>query len=53
MAIKKTKSRTYIPNGQKIYRYFPFQDPPKFTQIVIFGLKMYHMATLMKWMVSK
>jgi hypothetical protein len=26
----------YIPNGSKIYQNFPFQDPPKFTQMVIF-----------------
>jgi hypothetical protein len=26
--------------------HFPVQDPPKFTQIGIFGLKMYHLATL-------
>jgi hypothetical protein len=31
--------KIYIPNGHKIYQHFPLQDPPKFTQIVIFGLK--------------
>jgi hypothetical protein len=36
----------YIPNGHKIYQNFPFQDPPKFTQILIFGLKIYHLATM-------
>jgi hypothetical protein len=26
------------------------QDPPKFTQILIFGLKTNHLATLIQWM---
>jgi hypothetical protein len=26
------------------YKYFQFQDPPKFTQIWIFGLKRNHLA---------
>jgi hypothetical protein len=26
--------------------YFPIQGPPKYTQIGIFGMKMYHLATL-------
>jgi hypothetical protein len=31
----------------KEYTYlFPFQGPPKFNQIWIFGLKIYHLATL-------
>jgi hypothetical protein len=30
----------------KIYQHFPFKGPPKFTQIGIFGLKIYHLATL-------
>jgi hypothetical protein len=37
-----------IPYGHKIYRRFPFQGPPKCTQIVIFGIKIYHLATLAK-----
>jgi hypothetical protein len=28
------------------YQHRPLQDPPKFTQIGIFGLKIYHLATL-------
>jgi hypothetical protein len=28
------------------YQHLPSQDPPKFTQIVIFGLKTNHLATL-------
>jgi hypothetical protein len=38
-AIKYTKWPENRPNGHKIYQYLPFQDPPKFTQIVIFGLE--------------
>jgi hypothetical protein len=35
-----------IPNGHKIYQHFPFQGPPKFIQIGIFGLKINHLATV-------
>jgi hypothetical protein len=51
---------TKVPNGHKMYQMafiystwpykfqpFPCQGPPKFTQIVFFGLKIYHLATLM------
>jgi hypothetical protein len=39
-----------IPNGDKVYQRFPFQKPPKFCQIWILGLKIYHLATLlMAW----
>jgi hypothetical protein len=34
------------PNGHEIYQDFPLQDPPKFIQIGIFGLKTNHLATL-------
>jgi hypothetical protein len=37
----------YIPHGQKIYQHFPFQGPPNFTQIGIFGSKINHLATLL------
>jgi hypothetical protein len=30
------------------YEHGPFQDPRKFTQIGIFGLKIYHLATLLE-----
>jgi hypothetical protein len=30
-----------------MYQHFPFQGPPKFTQIGIFGLKTNHLATLL------
>jgi hypothetical protein len=33
-------------NVHKIYQHLPLQDPTKFTQIWIFGLKIYHLATL-------
>jgi hypothetical protein len=32
--------------SQRIYVTFTFQGPPKFSQIVILGLKIYHLATL-------
>jgi hypothetical protein len=35
-----------IPNGHKIYSHLSWQDPPKFTQIGIFGFKIYHLTTL-------
>jgi hypothetical protein len=42
-----------IPNYHKMYQMaikifqpFPIQGPPKFTQIWIFCLKIYHLATL-------
>jgi hypothetical protein len=46
MVGKYTKWSENIPNGHKIYRHFQLQDPPKLTQIGIFGLKMNHLATL-------
>jgi hypothetical protein len=30
---------TNVPNDAKIYQHFPFQSPPKYTQTVIFGMK--------------
>jgi hypothetical protein len=38
--------RKNFPNGRKIYQHLPLQDPPKFIQIWIFGLKINHLATL-------
>jgi hypothetical protein len=35
------------PNCYQIDQHLPLQDPPKFTQIWIFGLKIYHLATLL------
>jgi hypothetical protein len=33
-------------NRSKIYQHLSLQDTPKFTQIGIFGLKIYDLATL-------
>jgi hypothetical protein len=33
-------------NGHKMDQHLPMQDPPKFTQIDIFGLKISLLATL-------
>jgi hypothetical protein len=46
MAIKYTNWTLNIPNGQNIYQHLSLQDNPKFTQSWIFGLKLYHLATL-------
>jgi hypothetical protein len=35
-----------ISNGHKIHQHLWLQDTPKFTQIWILGLKIYHLATL-------
>jgi hypothetical protein len=43
-----TFHRRTIPNGGKINQHLPLQDPTKFTQIGIFGLKIYHLATLIE-----
>jgi hypothetical protein len=47
MTTKYTKWQKYRPNGLKIYQHLQLQDPPKFTQIGIFGLKICHLATLL------
>jgi hypothetical protein len=36
---------TICSNGRKIYQHLALLDPPKFTQIEIFGLKIYHLAS--------
>jgi hypothetical protein len=41
-----TKWLWNTPNVPKIYQHFPFQGPPKYNQIEIFGLKIYNLATL-------
>jgi hypothetical protein len=46
MSIKYFKWPSNRPNVRKIYQHLPLQDPPKFTQTWIFGLKIYHLATL-------
>jgi hypothetical protein len=45
-AVKYFKWPYNRPNVHKIYNHLPLQDPPKFTQTGIFGLKIYHLATL-------
>jgi hypothetical protein len=42
-----------IPNGHTIYQHVPFQGPPKYTQIGIFGMQIFHLATLMTTAVEK
>jgi hypothetical protein len=52
---QKYQMATKIPNGHKIdqtvikytYQHVPLQDPTKFTQICIFGSKIYHLATML------
>jgi hypothetical protein len=46
-ATKHTKWPENGPTGQKIYQHLPSQDPPNFTQRGIFGLKTYHLASLL------
>jgi hypothetical protein len=46
MAMRYTKWLSNITNGHKINQHCPFQGPPIQTQIGIFGLKIYHLATL-------
>jgi hypothetical protein len=41
VVIKYTKWSKYIPNGHKIYQHLSLQDTPKFTQSLIFGLKIW------------
>jgi hypothetical protein len=46
MSIKYNKRPLNGPSVHKIYHHLPLQDPPKFTQIWIFGLKTNHLANL-------
>jgi hypothetical protein len=46
MPVKYAKWTENRPNGLKIFQHLPLQDPPKLTQIGIFGLKRNHLATL-------
>jgi hypothetical protein len=53
--LQHNKTGKNIPNYHKIdqmsikiYQHLPLQDPLQFTQIKIFGLKIYHLATLEK-----
>jgi hypothetical protein len=46
ISTKCTKCPSIIQNGHQIYQHFPIKGPTKFTQIVILGLKINHLATL-------
>jgi hypothetical protein len=46
MAIKYTKWLSNIPNGRNLYHHFIFHGPKKYSKTGIFGLKIYHPATL-------
>jgi hypothetical protein len=48
MSTKYSKCSQNRPIGHKTYQHLPLQDPPKFAQIGIFGLKICHLATLAK-----
>jgi hypothetical protein len=48
IAPKYTKWPQNRPNRHIIYKHLPLQYPPKFTQVEIFGLKMGHLATLLR-----
>jgi hypothetical protein len=48
MAVKYTQGPQNTTTGDKIYRHLPFQESRKFTQIWISGLKICHLATLVK-----
>jgi hypothetical protein len=45
---KYTKWLQNIPNGSKMCQHLPLQDPPKFIQVGIFGLKINHLAPCRK-----
>jgi 5-methylcytosine-specific restriction endonuclease McrA len=45
ITIKYIKVPKTITNGHKIYQHLKMQDPPKFTQICIFGLKIHRLTT--------
>jgi hypothetical protein len=46
MSVKYNKRPQGGPSVHKIYQHLPLQNPQKFTQIWIFGLKTNHLATL-------
>jgi hypothetical protein len=57
---KYTKWQNNTPNGRKIDQmaikidqYLTSQDTPKFSQFWIFGLKIYHLATLISGNIFK
>jgi hypothetical protein len=52
MAQKNTQWFYNIPNGCEMHQHFSFQGPPKYTQIVIFGMQTCHLATLLQILFS-
>jgi hypothetical protein len=42
----RSNGRKIYQNGHYINQHLSLQVPPKFTQIIIFGLKICHLATL-------
>jgi hypothetical protein len=44
-AVKYARWPQNRPNGHAIYQHLPSQNPPKFNQIGLFGLKTNHLAT--------
>jgi hypothetical protein len=46
MSIKYFKWPYNRPNVYNMYQHLPLQDPPKFTESGIFGMKICHLATL-------
>jgi hypothetical protein len=44
---KRYQNGNKIPNDHELHQDFPCQGPPKYSQIGIFGLKIYHLATLL------
>jgi hypothetical protein len=53
MTLKYTQWQQNITNRHKIHQHPSLQDLPKFTQITIFGLKIYNLATLTNCIVSR
>jgi hypothetical protein len=53
MDAKYTKWPHNIPNGHELDQHSPLQDPRISTQIGIFGLNIYHLATLPQSTVKK
>jgi hypothetical protein len=43
---KKHQNSLKYTKWHEIYQHLPMQDPPKFTKISIFGLKICYLATL-------
>jgi hypothetical protein len=44
---------TKIPNNHEIHQHFPSKCPPKYAQIGLFGMKIYHLATLVPFSIYR